>query len=80
MDKKNHRMDVDATGFPFFIRKVVGGWTFKKITNNKTKFTIELKMQTIPIIGSVMGIFMKPKLQKALETTARDYKLGNKFK
>lgn len=74
-DEKNHSMVVDATGFPFFIRKVKGRWTFSKISDNKTQFTIELKLETMPIIGSIMGIFMKPKLTKALEVTAEDYKI-----
>jgi len=74
-DEKNHRVVVDATGFPFFIKKAMGQWTFRKISNNKTEFTIGLKLYTIPIIGSIMGVFMKPKLRKALEVTAKDYKI-----
>jgi len=27
----------------------------------------------MPVIGSVMGVFMKPKLTKSLEVTAQDY-------
>ena len=72
-DEKNHRILVDATGFPFFIKKATGQWTFKEITKNKTEFSIGLRMETMPIIGSIMGIFMKPKLTKALEVTAEDY-------
>ena len=72
-DEKNHRIEIDAKGFPFFIKNAVGMWTFRKISENKTEFTVELKLLTIPVIGSVMEMFMKPKLQKALEVTAKDY-------
>ena len=72
-DEKNHRILIDAKGFPFFIKKARGQWSFKEIDKNKTEFTIGLKLETIPIIGSIMGIFMKPKLTKALEVTAEDY-------
>lgn len=72
-DEKNHRILVDAKGFPFFISKATGQWTFKEITKNKTEFSIGLKMETMPVIGSIMGVFMKPKLTKALEVTAEDY-------
>jgi len=72
-DEKNHRILIDATGFPFFIKKATGQWTFKELSKDKTEFSIGLKMETIPVIGSIMGIFMKPKLTKALEVTAEDY-------
>jgi len=72
-DEKNHRMVVDAKGFPFFIKKVRGQWVFKEISKNKTEFTIGLRLHTMPVIGSIMGVFMKPKLTKALEVTAEDY-------
>jgi len=73
-DETNHHIEIDAKGFPFFIKKTVGGWTFRKISDNKTEFTIEIKLHTIPIIGTIMEMFMKPKLQKALQVTAEDYK------
>jgi len=72
-DEKNHRILIDAKGFPFFIKKAQGQWTFKKIDKNKTEFSVGLKLKTMPIIGSIMGVFMKPKLIKALETTTKDY-------
>lgn len=72
-DEKNHRIEVDAKGMPFFVKKFTGYWQFEKITNDKTKVTVTLNMQTTPIIGSIMGIVMKPKLQKALEITVKDY-------
>lgn len=72
-DEKNHRILVDAKGFPFFIKKAEGQWAFREITKNKTEFTVGLKLKTMPIIGSIMGVFMKPKLIKALEVTAEDY-------
>jgi len=72
-DEKNHRILIDAKGFPFFVKKARGQWTFKKIDKNKTEFTIGLRLDTIPVIGSIMGVFMKPKLIKALEVTAEDY-------
>jgi len=73
-DEKNHRIEVDAKGFPFFVKKATGGWTFRKLTDKKTEFSVELKLVTMPIIGSIMGVFMKPKIKKALEVTAEDYK------
>jgi len=73
-DEKNHHIEVDAKGFPFFIKKVTGHWTFHKITDSKTEFVFGLKMTTMPIIGSLMGLVMRPKLKKALQGTARDYK------
>ena len=72
-DEKNHRILIDARGFPFFIKKARGQWSFKEIDKNKTEFSIGLKMETMPVIGSIMGVFMKPKLTKALEVTADDY-------
>jgi len=73
-DEKNHYVEIDATGFPFFIKKAVGRWSFRKITDNKTEFSLRLKLTTIPILGPVMEIFMEPKLKKALQVTAEDYK------
>jgi len=73
-DEQNHIVNIDATGFPFFITKAKGQWAFRKISDNKTEFTLALKLKTIPIIGSIMGIFMKPKLRKALAITVEDYK------
>ena len=72
-DKKNHRIEIDAKGLPFFVKKFIGSWQFKKITNNKTEVTITLNLKTMPIIGSIMGLMMKPKLQKAIEVTMKDY-------
>jgi len=73
-DEKNHKMVIDAKGLPFFVKKFTGGWTFRKITDNKTEFTVELKLETIPIIGSFMELFMRPKFEKALDVVVDDYK------
>ena len=72
-DEKNHHIEVDAKGFPFFVKKATGHWTFRKISDAKTEFTIRLTLHTMPVIGSIMGVFMKPKLTKALEVTTEDY-------
>jgi len=72
-DEKNHYIKIDVKGLPFFIKKFTGSWKFKKITDNKTEFTVTLNLQTMPIIGSIMGLIMKPKLQKAIEVTVKDY-------
>jgi len=73
-DEENHTILVDAKGFPFFVRKATGFWKFRKISDKKTEFTLGIKLDTIPVIGSIMGIFLKPKLEKALKETVNDYK------
>lgn len=74
-DEKNHHIKVDAKGFPFFVTKAYGHWTFNKIDENKTEFVFGITLNTMPIIGSIMGVVMKPKLKKALQGTANDYKI-----
>ena len=74
-DEKNHLIKIDAKGMPFFVTKSIGTWAFKKISGDKTGFTVELRLETMPIIGSVMGIFMKPQVKKTLEAVASDYKI-----
>jgi len=73
-DEQNHHIEVDAKGFPFFVTKATGHWTFNKITDSKTEFVFGIKLDTMPVIGSLMGLMMKPKLNKALQGTANDYK------
>jgi len=73
-DEKNHIIKVNARGMPFFVNKATGAWAFKKISANKTGFTVGLKLQTMPIIGPIMEIFMRPKIKKTLGIVAEDYK------
>ncbi len=73
-DEKNHLIKIKAEGMPFFVHKTTGGWSFKEISPHKTEFTVELSLETMPIIGSIMGIFMKPKIRKTLGIVANDYK------
>lgn len=73
-DDKNHKMVVDAKGLPFFVKKLTGTWTFKKINHKKTEFTINLEVITMPVIGTFMEIFMRPNLQKTIKQSAEDYK------
>lgn len=73
-NEEEHFIKVAASGMPFFVTKATGGWSFKEITEDLTGFTVELNLETMPVIGSVMGLFMKPKLRKSLEIVANDYK------
>ncbi len=72
-DEKDYRIEVDAKGLPFFVKEFTGFWQFKKITDKKTEATVSLNMKTMPIIGSFMGLFLKPQLEKGIKITVKDY-------
>jgi len=71
-DKKNHTFEVDAKGLPFFVKKFTGGWRLQKVSANVTKATLGLKIQTKGIIGAIMQIPMKSKLNAGLNETMSD--------
>lgn len=71
---EEHFIKVKAEGMPFFVTKSVGGWKFNEIDENKTGFEVQLTLETMPVIGSIMGLFMKPQIEKTLKIVANDYK------
>jgi len=72
-DEKNHTFEVDAKGLPFFVKNFTGRWSLEKVSANTTKATLTLKIQTKGIIGAIMQIPLKSKLNSGLNETLNDF-------
>jgi len=71
-DEKNHSFEVDAVGLPFFVKQFRGKWNLKKVSPTTTEANLELTIDTKGIIGAVMQVPMKLKLDKGLNELRDD--------
>jgi hypothetical protein len=73
-DEKDHTMQIEAKGLPFFVKSMIGGYRLKEISKSNTEVTFFVKIRTMPLIGTIMEIPMKMQLNKALSITLDDLK------
>ena len=74
VDEANYTYEVDATGLPFFVENTTGKWSLNKIDEDSTKATFDFKIHTKGLIGSIMQIPMKARLNKGVESSLDDIK------
>ena len=64
IDDANHIFEFSVDGLPFFVRSVVSTWSLERVSDTETEITIGPRIDTMPVIGSLMGIPMKKALEK----------------
>ena len=72
-DDKNYILTYSVKGFPFFVKSLTNTWTFKQISASETEVTLNPKVKTIPIIGTIMEIPLKSQLNKFMKTALEDF-------
>jgi len=72
-DDANHILEYSVKGFPFFVKSLSNTWTFKQISDSETEVTLNPKVKTMPIIGTIMEIPMKSQFKKFLKTALDDF-------
>ena len=72
VDEKNYTYVVDAKGLPKFVKSFTGRWKFDKISDNKTKATLNLTIETKGILGAILQIPLKFQLNKGLNELHSD--------
>lgn len=71
-DEKNYTFEVEAKGLPFFVEKFTGGWVLEEVSENKTKASLKLTIITKGVIGMIMSVPLKYKLNQGLNDTLTD--------
>jgi hypothetical protein len=74
VDEENHMFEVNATGLPFFVTNTTGSWSLDEIDESTTKAVFEFKINTKGVIGTIMQIPMKSRLNKGVDRTLDDIK------
>ena len=64
IDDANHIFEFSVDGLPFFVRSVVSTWSLERVSDTETEITIGPRIDTMPVIGSLMEIPMKKALEK----------------
>ena len=72
-DDTNHILSYSVKGFPFFVKSLSNTWTFKQISDSETEITLNPKVKTMPIIGTIMGIPLKAQLKKFMTVALDDF-------
>jgi len=72
-DDVNHILAYSVKGFPFFVKSLSNTWTFKEISDSETEITLNPKVKTMPIIGTIMEIPLKAQLKKFMVTALDDF-------
>jgi len=72
--KKKYILQYEITkGMPFFVKLALNTWSLKVISKTKTELSINLKVKTMPIIGPVMELMMKPQMNKLMPAIMNDF-------
>jgi len=71
-NEKNYSFEVDAVGLPFFVKTFRGKWNLSQVTPTTTEATLELTIDVKGIIGAIMQVPMKSKLNKGLNELGND--------
>jgi hypothetical protein len=72
-DDKDYILTYSVNGLPFFVKSFTNTWTLRKISNSETEITLNPKIKTMPVIGTIMEIPMKAQFQKFLKTALEDF-------
>lgn len=64
IDDTNHVLEFSVDGLPFFVRSVVATWSLVAISDTETDITIGPRIETMPVIGTVLQVPMKRALEK----------------
>ena len=72
-DDANHILAYSVKGFPFFVKSLSNTWTFKQISDSEIEVTLNPKVKTMPIIGTIMEIPLKAQLKKFMKTALDDF-------
>ncbi len=64
IDEANHVLEFSVDGLPFFVRSAVSTWSLERVSDTETEITVGPRIETMPVIGSLMEIPMKRALER----------------
>ncbi|MEO1059912.1 MAG: SRPBCC family protein [Actinomycetota bacterium] len=64
VDEADHVFEFSVEGLPFFVRSVVSTWTLEPVSDTETALTIGPRIETLPVIGTLLEIPMRRSLER----------------